>query len=121
AGLTPTGMMLAAFAEVLGYWSKSDGLTLNLTLFNRLPLHEQVNQIVGDFTTLTMLGIESRPTETFEQRAKRIQEQLWEDLDHRYFSGIELVRELARSRKDLTSAIMPVVFTSLLNLKDLYK
>ena len=121
AGLTPTGVMMAAFSEILGYWSKSDRLTLNLTLYNRLPLHEQVNQIMGDFTSLTMLAIDCPEDATFEQKAKMIQERLWDDLDHRYFSGVELVRELARIKKDLTGVTMPVVFTSILNLRNLYR
>ncbi len=32
-------------------WSKMPRFTLNLTLFNRLPLHPQVNALVGDFTS----------------------------------------------------------------------
>ena len=34
----------------------SPRFTLNLTLFNRLPLHPQVNELVGDFTSLELLG-----------------------------------------------------------------
>ncbi len=44
------------------------------------------------------------------------QERLWQDLDHRYFSGIQVMRELARFQRVGPTAIMPVVFTSLLNL-----
>ena len=111
-GLTPSGVLMAAFAEILGYWSKSDRFTLNLTLFNRLPLHEQVNQIMGDFTTLTMLGIDTGEAETFEEKAKKIQERLWDDLDHRYFSGVKVLRELARDKQGKQGAILPIVFTS---------
>ena len=48
AKLTPSGVLAAAFAEVLAQWSKQAQFTLNLTLFNRLPLHPAVNTIVGD-------------------------------------------------------------------------
>src|SRR5262249_32867890 len=41
AGLTPSGVLLAAYAEVLGAWSKSPHFTLNLSVSNRLPLHPQ--------------------------------------------------------------------------------
>ncbi len=58
AALTPSGVLLAAFAEVLAAWSESPDLTINLTLFNRLPLHPQVDAIVGDFTSLTLLAVE---------------------------------------------------------------
>src|SRR5262249_62432033 len=61
-GLTPSGVLLAAFAEVLTVWSKSPRFTINLTLFNRLPLHAEVNELVGDFTSLNLLAVDnSRP------------------------------------------------------------
>ncbi len=37
--------------------ARSPRFTLNLTLFNRLPLHPQVNALVGDFTSLILLEV----------------------------------------------------------------
>jgi amino acid adenylation domain-containing protein len=113
-GLSPTGAVLAAFAEVLKTWSKSPRFTVNLTLLNRLPLHPQVNDIVGDFTSLTLLAVDNSSESTFDVRAQRLQKQLWQDLDHRYVSGIEIMREIARRRRRVDGAMMPVVFTSML-------
>ncbi|MBO1049481.1 MAG: amino acid adenylation domain-containing protein [Dolichospermum sp. DEX182a] len=113
-GLTPTGVLLAAFAEVLAAWSKSQKFTINLTLFNRLPLHPQVNEIVGDFTSLTLLEVDNSTSETFGKRALRLQQRLWQDLDHRYVSGVEVLRELARRKGGTYRAMMPVIFTSAL-------
>ena len=112
--ITPSGLLLAAFAEILTYWSNSPQFTLNLTLFNRLPLHPQVNQLVGDFTSSTLLEINNSGKDTFATRAKRIQAQLWSDLDNRYISGVEVLRQLARTKQRMTGALMPVVFTSTL-------
>ncbi|MBW4676163.1 MAG: amino acid adenylation domain-containing protein [Desmonostoc geniculatum HA4340-LM1] len=114
AGLTPSGVLLAAFAEVLSVWSKTPKFTLNLTLFNRLPLHPQVNNIVGDFTSLTLLAVDYSTSESFLSRARSLQKQLWQDLEHRHISGVEVLRELARTQGRATTAAMPVVFTSTL-------
>ena len=114
--LTPSGILLAAYAEILAIWSKSPRFTINLTLFNRPPLHEQSNNIIGDFTSVSLLEADSAKPETFESRAKRLKEQLWQDLDHRDFSGIRVLRELSALQGTGPKAIMPVVFTSLLNL-----
>jgi amino acid adenylation domain-containing protein len=115
-GLTPSGILLTAFAEVLGTWSKNPRFTINLTLFNRLPLHPQVNDIVGDFTSLTLLAVDHSTADSFTERAKRLQKQLWEDLEHRFVSGIAVLRELARLHGNTARARMPVVFTSALGL-----
>jgi amino acid adenylation domain-containing protein len=113
-GITPSGFLLAAFAEILTTWSKSSRFTLNLTLFNRLPVNPEVNQIIGDFTSSLLLEINNIEPNSFRNRAKNIQAQLWEDLDHRYVSGVEVLRDLARIQGRVSGALMPVVFTSTL-------
>jgi pyochelin synthetase len=117
-GLTPSGVLLAAFAEILTIWSKESKFTLNLALFNRLSLHPQVNDILGDFTSVTLLAVNNSHRESFANRAIRLQKQLWQDLEHRYISGVRVVRELAR-RKGATPSAMPVVFTSTLGFNSL--
>ncbi len=114
ANLTPSGLLLAAFAEILTLWSKTPKFTINLTLFNRLPLHPQVNQIVGDFTSLTLLTVDNSGEDSFEVRSRRIQKQFWDDFDHRYFSGVQVLRQLARIQKRSSGVLMPVIFTSTL-------
>jgi amino acid adenylation domain-containing protein len=117
-GLTPSGVLLAAFAEIITVWSKSPQFTLNLALFNRLPLHPQVNEILGGFTSATLLAVDNSASESFSQRAIRLQKQLWQDLEHRYFSGVQVMRELAR-RKGTATSTMPVIFTSTLGFSSL--
>lgn len=121
AGLTGSIILCAAYAEVLRRWSKGGQprFTLNLTLFNRIPFHPQVNQLVGDFTTINLLEVDYRPLdESFEQRTRRLQRQLWRDLDHRVVNGVEVLRQLAQQYGQ-QAANMPVVFTSALGLKGL--
>jgi amino acid adenylation domain-containing protein len=116
AGLTPSGLLLAVYAEVLAAWSKSPRFTVNLTLFNRLPLHPRIHELVGDFTSLTLCAIDHSQPAPFAERARRIQDRLWEGLDHRLVSGVRVMRELARGHGGAARALMPVVFTSTLNL-----
>jgi len=118
AGLTPSGVLLAAFTEILTVWSKNPKFTISLALFNRLPLHTQVNDILGDFISVTLLSVDNSNSDPFNQRAFRLQQQLWQDLEHRYFSGVRVMRELARRKGTAPSAI-PIVFTSTLGLDTL--
>ena len=113
AGLTPSGVLLAAFSEILADWSKIPRFTINLALFNRLPMHPQVGNILGDFTSVTLLEADHSVPKSFAYQAVQLQQQLWRDLEHRYFSGVRVVRELSRQRGAAPSA-MPVVFTSTL-------
>ncbi|MDJ1184233.1 non-ribosomal peptide synthetase [Roseofilum casamattae] len=116
AQLTPSGVLLAAFAEVVATWSKNPHFTLNLTLVNRPPLHREIGQIVGDFTSITLLEANCTGEEAFVTRSQRLQKQLWLDLDRQTYSGVQVLRELARRSQRRSAALMPIVFTSMLGL-----
>ncbi|WP_406410589.1 amino acid adenylation domain-containing protein [Streptomyces sp. NBC_01614] len=109
--VTPSGVLAAAYAEILGRASGQARFTINFPLFNRLPLHPQVNTLLADTTTTLLLAVEQRDT-TFVGRAQAVQRRLWADLEHRYFSGVQVLRELTKMRGTLAPA-MPVVMTSL--------
>jgi len=114
SGLTPSGLLLASFAEVLAAWIKSRDFTINLTLFDRPKVHDQINDIVGDFTTMVLLAVHHDQSLTFENRALMIQERQQKDLSHSLVSGVEVIRELATlGGKDLNTEF-PVVFTNML-------
>ena len=115
AGLTPSALLCAAYADVLATWSKDQRFTLNVTLGERLPLHPQVAGLVGDFTSSIPLAVDASGTDAFDERAAGLQRQLRRDLEHRLFGGVEVARELARAGGG-TAARLPVVFTSLLGV-----
>lgn len=114
-GLTSSIVVLAAYAAVLRRWSRQDRFCLSLTLLNRLPLHPQVNQLVGDFTSVSLLAVPAATDRSFSAQAAELGKQLFTDIDHRLFSGIEVLRELAR-RRGRDAVLIPVVFTSAIGL-----
>ncbi|MFF4604357.1 amino acid adenylation domain-containing protein [Streptomyces sp. NPDC001339] len=109
--VTPSGVLAAAYSEVLAAWSGQSRFTINFPLYNRIPLHPQVNQLIADTTTTLLLAVE-RTGSTFAARARDLQRRLWTDLEHRYFSGVQVLRELTKLRGSLAPA-MPIVMTSL--------
>ncbi|MEX2303773.1 MAG: amino acid adenylation domain-containing protein [Bryobacterales bacterium] len=112
-GMTPTGVLVSAYAEVLSLWSGSRRFTINLPSFNRPPLHPESNKLVAEIASFTLLEIDNSGDDSFEARAKRHQEQLWQDLSHSAFGGVKVLREMAQARSGYTEALMPVIFTSL--------
>ncbi len=111
-GLTPSAVLLAAYADVLGLWSEERRFSLSVPRFNRLPLHPDVERLVGEFASFTLLEVDSRGEEDFRERARRHQERLWEDMDHALFDGVRVLREMSRRRDEGFGARMPVVFTA---------
>nr|QEO74635.1 condensation domain-containing protein [uncultured bacterium] len=117
AGVTPSTVLLAAFVDVLGTWSASARMTLNLTVFTREHPHPDINRIVGPFTSISLLEVEATPGRSFPEQARAVQSQLWADLEHRSVSGVEVLRRMAREQGQPAVA-MPVVFTSVIGAGD---
>jgi amino acid adenylation domain-containing protein len=110
-GVTPSTLLLTAFAQALALWSRQPRFTLSLPLFNRLPLHPDINSVLGDFTSLVLLEVDVAAGAGFADQARAIQDRLWQDMDHSAMSGVLVVRELSKARGTQPGA-MPVVFNS---------
>lgn len=114
--ITPSTFVMMAFTEVIRQWSGSEDFCLNVTLFNRMPVHSEINKLIGDFTSMILLKIENNPNETLRDKAIRTQQLLWQHLEHRAVSGIKVLGELGRIQGYSQQVKMPIVFTSLLDL-----
>ncbi|MBX9732619.1 MAG: hypothetical protein K2X37_01045, partial [Chitinophagaceae bacterium] len=115
--ISSTSLALYVYGEVLSRWSGSAKFCINLTLFNRLPLHEQVNDILGDFTVLELFNY-NRSSNSIQTSLQNIHEELWNDIEHNLFDGIDFQRLI---RKELNIAqnksLSPIVLTSMLGNK----
>lgn len=112
AGLTPSALLLAAYAETLSVWGAGPRFTLTTTVANRPPIHPRVFEAIGNFSDTILVEAEVDRSRTFEERARALQARLRSDLDHRHFSGSEVMQELARRRGGVTGARMPFTFNS---------
>ncbi|WP_199443055.1 type I polyketide synthase [Umezawaea beigongshangensis] len=112
--VTPTAVLLTVYADVLAAWSGQDSFSVVLTLFDRPDVHPDVAHVVGDFTSLVLHAVDRSPAESFAERVRRTQRRLFDDLDHREFSALEVLAERSAAAGELVS--VPVVFTSALGL-----
>jgi len=117
--ITPAGLLLACFMEVLGRWSRSRELTVNVPTLNRPPFHEQINNVVGDFSSFLLIGNDGLTSGVFLERIRGIQQRLWDGLQHDSVSGVRIIRELTLQQKRAPGSIqMPVVFTMASSLRE---
>jgi yersiniabactin nonribosomal peptide synthetase len=117
-GLTLAMVMATAFAEVLGAWNAQPRFLLNVPLFDREPLHPDVDKLVGDFTNSVLLEVDLTEPIKFVERVRLMQSQMHTDAAHADYSGVEILRDLARCSGKQVFA--PVVFTSALSLGELF-
>ena len=112
--VTPSSFLMAAYAEAIALWSRSEKFSINLTHFNRIGFSEGINRTVGDFTSLTIHSVDQSSGRNFAERMQNIQKSLWEELNHNLVSGVTVERMLNKTRGIGT---MPIVFTSGIGLE----
>ena len=110
--LTTVSTLLSAYAWVLSRYSKEHNITINIPRFNRLPLHADINRVIGEFASFTLLACTRDKDTTFSQYANTIQKQLWEDVENPWVPGVTLLRELAKITNQ-SNVVMPFVFTNM--------
>src|SRR5690606_19053164 len=88
--------------------------TLNVTTNIRLPVHPDAEDLVGGFASFALQEIDLREPVGIAELARRMQQQNWQDLEHRYVNGVEILRELTRHQGGTTGSAAPIVFTSTL-------
>lgn len=115
-GVTPSAALLTLFAATLERWSRTTTFTLNLTFFNRQPIHPQINQLIGDFTSVTLVDFNFSAPVTLQEQMQQTQQRLWQNMAHSEMNGVEVIRELGRLRGSQRQPLMPVVFTSMLGM-----
>ncbi|WP_196453037.1 non-ribosomal peptide synthetase [Planomonospora sp. ID82291] len=128
-GLSPTGLLLAAFGLVLQRWGSHDSFCLNTTLFDRDDFATGddtpgLDTVVGDFTSTVLVEIpvaDPGGWYGFASYAAAVNRRFWADMDHRAVSGMEALRAAAESGRRARSVdaatglpvpVHPVVFTS---------
>lgn len=108
----PSDVLLAAFAEVLAAHSHAQRLSISLLSTQRWPWHPQVEELAGMFASMMVLTIEHAGTGSFEELARQLHAQIVQGTEHHLYSGVHVLRELARERDEQARPLLPVVFAS---------
>lgn len=115
-GLTEAVFLAEVYAEVLARYSEDPKLSINLTRFDRTPFSPEVESIVGDFTSLSILSVDAGCARSFRERAATLQRRMFTNLGHGTVTGVSVQRMLSKQRG--SQITMPVVFTCGLGVID---
>ena len=112
--LTPTASILTIYSEVLKKWSTEKEFLINLTLFNKKNLGENIKYLIGDFTNTSVISIKN-VRESFVGKAKKVNEELFNSIDNSLYPGVNILRDISKlnNSKDF---LAPYVFTSAIGL-----
>ncbi|UYM22936.1 condensation domain-containing protein [Streptomyces albus] len=112
-GVTASGAILTAYCQVLARWSKSPDFTLNLLVSHRSGITDaDMSKTVGNFSSTSLLEVHVDEEAAFKDVAAGIQRQLFQDMEHTAYTGLDVLRDLGRLDGGAGQARMPVVFNS---------
>ncbi|MCR5784185.1 MAG: amino acid adenylation domain-containing protein [Eubacterium sp.] len=117
-GISFSSVVCTAYAMALSMYSNQANCTLNVTIFNKYDFHPDVQRMMGDFTSTILLPFDFEKDVTLNRVFKDIQERVLTGLEHRYYTGVEVLRDLKKVKSSGNKAIMPIVFTSTLDKKN---
>lgn len=112
--VTPSNAVLTVYRDLIQQYALNDLFSINITLMNRHQYDKKIDQVIGDFTSVNVMDA-SVDGEILKERAKQIQEELFANMDHKRFNGIEVLRELSKHHG--TNVVIPVVYTSTLGME----
>ena len=112
AGLTPSGALCAAYAEILCKIATSSRFTLNMLISQRpYVVRGDSEPVSGNFGSTIPLEVDFGRPEAFEKRARRLQNRLWDDLENAQFVPFTPPGPRLDAGSN-TQAVLPVVFAS---------
>ncbi len=114
-GISLATVFLYCYGAILTKYSGNSNILLNLTLFNRDYAHPDIEKVVGDFTTLELFSFKKEAKPKIVEELKQHQQDLWNDLDHKQYNGIQVARDI-RKKKGYSpnKLVAPYIFTSAL-------
>lgn len=111
--VTPSNAVLTIYKDLLQKRSLTDQFAINITLMNRYQFNEDISKVMGDFTSVNVLDTTTNKS-NFKERALQIQNELLNNLDHKRFNGVEVLRELSKYHGE--NIIIPFVYTSTIGM-----
>jgi len=108
-------LVLCLFTNTLHHYSFNADFSLILTIFNRLRLNADVDQVVGPFTSTGLFAARHTQQVDFESFVRASHAQILSDLDHSYVSGIRAMELARQENRQQRWPNLNIAFTSLLS------
>lgn len=110
-GLSVAAVLLSLYGYIIARYADNSDFLITMTLFNRYGIHPDVNELWGDFTSTNLFNF-SRKDGSANSFFKHTHDQLWDDIAHALYTGLEVQRDLMNKLQlEPTIAVSPLVFT----------
>lgn len=110
--VTPAAVLCTVYMKVLAEYAESPEFSINLTVFNRLSANREVQEVLGDFTNISIAVYEAKKGRSFKEEVLETQKEFWNLVKYRGYEGVKIIRKMPKNNP--VQASLPVVFTGIL-------
>lgn len=110
----PAAALAHAFAETLGAWAAAPRFCLNVLHEGWRGRHREWAGVVGNLGATLPVEVDLGQDEGYWGRARRLQGQLWRDLEHSDVTAVEIMRAVGARRSWSSQPALPYVFNGML-------
>ncbi|MCB8816716.1 non-ribosomal peptide synthetase [Desulfosporosinus shakirovi] len=111
--LTSFAVIFTVFCQVIARWSKEQRFLINVPLIDRNGYEEDMANVIGETSNFILFDYENFQV-PFKSLVKETQHHLYELIENREFTGLDLLREMNRLSGNLGAGVVSIVFTSLI-------
>ena len=104
-------IFLTIYVELIATFSREQSFTLVVVNWDRLPIHPEIDNVVGDFTRLSWL-IYKTVNQSFINKIMLVNELWYNDKKHEKVSGLKELRKVIH-QQGKNGLSFPIVFTNL--------
>ncbi|MGL5440733.1 MAG: condensation domain-containing protein [Filifactoraceae bacterium] len=109
--VTLSAVAITIYMKVLSILTDTDELTITTTLFGKLPVVKNIDELLGEFTNIGLLSYKDNHQSILGD-IKETQKQIFKLLEYRCFDGINIVNKIRKQDKKNTS--FPIVVTCMI-------
>lgn len=117
--LTPFSVIFTAFGRAVLKYCNDDRFLINMPVSIRPNIHPEIDELIGECSNFFLLNFDASGNKSLLENAVENQHKVSEIMQHNYFMGTDLIREL--QKKNGAVIVAPLVFTSIVDVPNMEK
>ena len=109
--VTLSAVVITIYMKVLSILTDTNELTITTTLFGKLPVVKNIDELLGEFTNIGLLSYKD-DHKSILYSIKETQTQIFKLLEYRCFDGVNIINKIRQESAKNTS--FPIVVTCML-------
>lgn len=110
--VTLTSVVMTVYMKVLSDMSRQKDLSINITIFGKLPLNNNIEDVLGEFTNIGLIEYKDKQG-NFIEAVQNTQNQIFKILEFRAYDGVNILNKASKTGLG-KERFFPIVMTCMI-------